>query len=527
MCILLRTVIIEEPSSYTMMAAETQKCEPVKAKRGIFYSGNALHPESVPSARPNFPASMALIKQKSNLLRIAAITFLCVCAAFTQSAPAPLLQNIQVVKPSPTPSLVQKTGSSSAAPAVVSQNAVRTLFPALAEVPVPGNSGILIESLDGNVVVETNSSQVFNPASNVKVATAYAIIKTFGPEFRFATNIYTDGAIDRATGTLHGNIYVSGKDPMFGFPHAITVADELNKLGIRSVMGDLIVTDNFAMNYSGSSLAAANSLYAAMDASRRSAAATRAWLNYLSYSGKFAQAGSIPSVTFTGAAYVQPIPSSLQLLFTHESAPIREILKATLCYSNNFLAERLGEMLGGPYAVARLVQLNASIPPVEFSIQTASGLGFNRVTPNAMMLLLRALRSELARYKMTYADIMPVAGIDKGTLEKRFDTDFAMGSVVGKTGTLGQTDAGVSSLSGEISTRTGRYLFVIFNQHGSVARFRTFQNYYISLVQGQFGGAQPMKYDPIPLETRLARTRVDYPNSRSMRLVSLNLGFDE
>jgi hypothetical protein len=84
---------------------------------------------------------------------------------------------------------------------------------------------------------------------------------------------------------------------------------------------------------------------------------------------------------------------------------------------------------------------------------------------------------------------MPVAGIDKGTLENRFDSDFAMGSVVGKTGTLGNTDGGASSLAGEINTRSGKLLFVIFNQRGSVSRFRSFQNNYVSLIQGQFGGA--------------------------------------
>ena len=174
-------------------------------------------------------------------------------------------------------------------------------------------------------------------------------------------------------------------------------------------------------------------------------------------------------------------------------------------------------MLGGPYAVARLVQLNANIPPVEFSLQTSSGLGYNRVTPNAMMLLLRALRTDLARYKMTFADIMPVAGIDKGTLENRFDADFATGSVVGKTGTLGQTDAGVSALSGEINTLNGKYLFVIFNQRGSVGKFRAFQNNFVSLVQSQFGGPVPMKYDAVSLETRLAKSRVSYPNGTSRR----------
>ena len=83
-----------------------------------------------------------------------------------------------------------------------------------------------------------------------------------------------------------------------------------------------------------------------------------------------------------------------------------------------------------------------------------------------MMGLLRVLRSELAKSKMTFADIMPVAGIDKGTLENRFDTDFSRGSVVGKTGTLGNTDGGVSALAGEINTRSGRLLFVVFNQRG-------------------------------------------------------------
>ena len=171
-------------------------------------------------------------------------------------------------------------------------------------------------------------------------------------------------------------------------------------------------------------------------------------------------------------------------------------------------------MLGGPYAVARLVQLNAGVPPKEFSLQTSSGLGYNRVTPNAMMRLLRVLRSDLARYNMTFADIMPVAGIDKGTLENRFDTDFSTGSVVGKTGTLGNTDSGVSALSGELNTRNGRYLFVIFNQHGRVAKFRVFQNYFVSLVQGQFGGAVPITYDALSLETRLARSRISYPAAR-------------
>ncbi|MBP7415924.1 MAG: D-alanyl-D-alanine carboxypeptidase [Pyrinomonadaceae bacterium] len=455
--------------------------------------------------------------KSANWLFVAVITVVVSVVSFSQSSAPPLLQDIKVQtntyppQPSSTP-LVQKTGSSMPIP---SSNGIRTLFPALAEVEIPGYSGVLVESLNGSVVVESNPGMLFNPASNVKIATSYAVLKTFGPDFRFMTSVYTDGVIDRTTGTLNGNLYVSGKDPMFGAEHGVTLAHELNKMGIRTVTGDLIVTDNFAMYYSGSSVASANALFATLDASKRSAAATRTWLNFLAYSGRSGQVVGNPSVSFTGGVYVQGIPSSLQLLFTHESAQLREIVKVTMCYSNNFLAERLGDMLGGAFAVSRIVQLNAGIQPNEFSLQTSSGLGYNRVTPNAMMRLLHVLRDDMARYKMTFADIMPVAGIDKGTLENRFDSDFAVGSVVGKTGTLPNTDGGVSALAGEINTRNGRYLFVIFNQRGGVAKFRAFQNNFVSLVQGQFGGAAPMTYNALPLETRLAKTKISYPAGRS------------
>ncbi|MBA2737753.1 MAG: D-alanyl-D-alanine carboxypeptidase [Pyrinomonadaceae bacterium] len=436
----------------------------------------------------------------------------------TAPSTKPLLQPITVqsdgskAAPSETP-LVKKTGSALPSAGAVG-SAVKTSIPIIRDTVIPGYSGILVEDLEGNIVVESYSDYAFNPASNVKVATAYAVLKTFGPDFRFQTQVWTDGAYEQETGTIHGNLYVSGRDPIFNYEHAVAISNELNRMGIRTIKGDLVVSDNFAMNYSTSASRSSTTLSAAMDAAKRPAAATKAWQTYLINSGKLTQAQTVPSISLTGAVYVQPMPSNVKLLFTHESAPMREIVKVTLCYSNNFLAERLGDMLGGPSAVARLVQQNAGVSPQEFYLQTSSGLGTNRVTPKAQMKLLRTLRKELARYKMTFADIMPVAGIDKGTLENRFDTDFAKGSVVGKTGTLGSTDSGVSTLTGEITTRNGKYLFVIFNQRGSVSRFRSFQNSYVSLIQAQFGGAAQMIYNPVALDVRLAKSRIVHSDGR-------------
>ena len=491
----------------------------------MWYTVYSLIVRKEPAASPNTKIMNRFAKNKSLWLSVAFVLWICP-TVFGQvppnPPPRPLLQPIVVqtdktkqlpanVNPQPaaTP-LITKTGSSS--PVVVPR---KTSFSALADVAIPGNSGILVESMDGNIVLDSYSNYPFNPASNVKTATAYAVLKTFGPDYRFPTSVWTDGQIDAATGTLYGNVYFSGRDPMFNLEHGVAVANELNRLGIRTIAGDLIVTDNFAMSFSTAAQRSGSTLLTVMDSAKRSVAATRAWQSYLVNSKKIGQGMTIPSVSTTGGVYVQALPTNAKLLFSHESAPMREILKVTLCYSNNFLSERLGDMLGGPYAVARIVQLNSQIAPEEFYIQTASGLGQNRVTPRAMMKLLRTLRNELAKNKMTFADIMPVAGIDKGTLEGRFDGDFARGSVVGKTGTMANTDGGVSSLAGEIETRNGKLLFVIFNNRGGVPRFRAFQNSLVSLIQGQMGGAVPMAYNQIPLDVRLASTRITYPDTRA------------
>src|SRR5215213_6280220 len=280
--------------------------------------------------------------------------------------PKPFLQDIPV----PT-NTTQTTNSSTSL--ITKTSSVSPAYPVINDTAIPGYSGILVETLDGKTIVDSASNYAFNPASNVKIATSYAVLKTFGPDFRFQTTIWTDGQIDPTTQTLTGNLYISGRDPMFNLEHGINVAYELNRLGISSINGDLIVTDNFALNYNMSPVASGNGLAAVMDSAKRNSAAVKAWQNYLVNSGKYGKITLIPSVSISGSVYVQPMPGNVRQLFTHESAPLREIVKVTMCYSNNFLAERLGDMVGGPYRVAQLAQQGAGVAPQEFSLQTASG----------------------------------------------------------------------------------------------------------------------------------------------------------
>ena len=171
------------------------------------------------------------------------------------------------------------------------------------------------------------------------------------------------------------------------------------------------------------------------------------------------------------------------------------------------MAERIGDSLGGKESVMRQLVAMLGIPPAEIELASLSGLGVNRVTPHAMMKIFRGLRAELQKNKLSPADIMPVAGIDPGTLEDRFRSPAWQGSVIAKTGTLVRTDGGASSLVGQMRTADGgTLLFVIMNQHGNVLRFRSNQDYLVMQVQNSRGGPKAFNYKPLVLSMKLADT---------------------
>jgi D-alanyl-D-alanine carboxypeptidase/D-alanyl-D-alanine-endopeptidase (penicillin-binding protein 4) len=263
------------------------------------------------------------------------------------------------------------------------------------------------------------------------------------------------------------------------------------------------------MNFDWSAQRSGDQFYDTLDATRRSAAASRAWAEERSLVRDTESLQTTPSVAVMGAVYVSPVPAGARTLLVHHSSRLVDVLKVLLCYSNNFMAERIGDTLGGASGVQRYLIQELKLTPAEVKLASTSGLGVNRVTPRAMMKIYRALRDELARYKLTPADIMPVAGIDPGTLEKRYTEFQSRGSVIAKTGTLIRTDGGVSALVGQMRTRSGEtLLFVIFNQRGSVLRFRESQDALVAQLQNARGGPAPFKYTAPSLSMRLATTEL-------------------
>ena len=367
--------------------------------------------------------------------------------------------------------------------------------------------GILVEEADGDVIIEQGVNQSFNPASAIKLATALHALRTLGPNHRFDTAIWMVGTFDRMTGTVTGDLVVSGRDPSFHYQHAVALARQLNHMGVRTVTGDLIVAPRFTMNFGASALRSGEQLYDTLDATRRPAAATRAWLAERLALKDQAALLTAPSVAVMGAVYVETVPAGAQLLLTHRSSPLADVLKVLLCYSNNFMAERLGDTMGGAAGLQRFLTTEMKIPAHEIRLSSTSGLGVNRLSPRNMLKIYRALMAELAEHGLKASDILPVAGIDPGTLEKRFAVHPSRGSIVAKTGTLIRTDGGASALVGHLRTRNGGTLyFVIFNQRGSVPRFRESQNQLLYNLQLARGGPSQIPYTPQALAIRLSDT---------------------
>jgi len=423
-------------------------------------------------------------------------------------------------------------GTSSSTPNQIQPQAVAPVagFPAVTGSNLPGNNGlaqpsyltpiyglqgVLAETVDGTTVAAQSIDERFNPASSIKLATTLVALQSFGPEHRFLTSIWAAGSIDRATGTLTGDLIVSGSDPSFHYEHAVMLARELNELGIRTVTGKLIVASGFTMNFDWSAKHSGEEFRETFDAARRSASATRAWIDERTLVADNESLRSVPSVSIAGDVQVGAAPPGAIPLLTHKSSKLVDVLKVLLCYSNNFMAERIGDSLGGPQRVRGVLVDKLKINPDEIVMSSTSGLGINRFTPRAMMKVLRGLRDELQKNKLTLSDILPVAGIDPGTLEERFTDPASRGSVIAKTGTLVRTDGGASSLVGQMKTKSGRVvLFVILNQHGNVGHFRQNQDGIVAAIQNTLGGPAPFDYRPITLSMRLVDSNTEAAKAR-------------
>jgi serine-type D-Ala-D-Ala carboxypeptidase/endopeptidase (penicillin-binding protein 4) len=306
----------------------------------------------------------------------------------------------------------------------------------------PARHGVFIQSLDGRQTFADHNADVpFNPASLVKLATTLAVLRKLGKDYRFETRVYVEGEPDKA-GALKGRLVVAGSDPTFGDVSGVLIAKKLEERGIKNVPEEIAVTPDFTFNFSGKPDESAERL------------------------------AKVMKMTPKKWAVAEPPPTAPA--FVVHSYPLSEILLYMNAHSSNFVAERLGALVGGPAGVRDFLVSEVKLPADRVMLSTTSGLEVNRLTARGLVSIIRALDEEARRQGLNIEDIMAVASDDYGTLRKRLVGTPLEGAVVGKTGTLVHDDGGMASLGGVIYTqRSGKVCFVVLSQGSNVAERRS------------------------------------------------------
>ncbi|MEG4582099.1 D-alanyl-D-alanine carboxypeptidase [Microcoleus sp. MON1_C5] len=339
---------------------------------------------------------------------------------------------------------------------------------------IDGNQGIWVQA--GMVPLVSQQGKTLMPgASLTKIATSLASLETWGPDYQFETRFRATGPI--SNGVLQGDLVVSGGgDPLFVWEEAIAVGNALNQMGIERVVGNLVVTGNFRMNYQSDPLVAGEILRQALEGSNWPA-------DVVAMYSKMAPGTRKPQVTVAGSVIAEKFVTSGRLLLKRRSLPLAEILKQMNVHSDNEIAQMLADDLGGAKIVQQQAIWAAGVPEEELQLVNGSGLGLeNQMSPRAACGMMQAIARNLQTTGLTIADLFPVSGRDKGTVEHRHIPP----SAVVKTGTLDT----VIALAGAIPTRDrGLVWFAIINRGTDWDSLRAQQDIFLQKLVQQWGTA--------------------------------------
>jgi D-alanyl-D-alanine carboxypeptidase/D-alanyl-D-alanine-endopeptidase (penicillin-binding protein 4) len=324
----------------------------------------------------------------------------------------------------------------------------------------------------GETVFAEHEGLPLVPASNEKLAVAYAALATLGSGYRIETDVLGRG--EQIGNVWQGSLVLVGHgDPTLSSADLNALARQVRAAGIRRVTRGVIGDESFfdaRRTASGwkswfyvkecpplSALTVDRGRYYGRTTRNPALAGTLLFRNALR------RVGISVGGAGTGRGRADDMP-----LATVESTPLSEILRWMGRVSDNFTAEillkQLGTFGGGVgtsargAAVVRSALAQAGVPLAGVRIADGSGLSsLDRLTTRALAALLRAVWDD-PEVRRFFVASLPVAGIS-GTLADRMRRPPARGNVVAKTGTTSLA----SALSGYVRRR---YVFSVL-QNGS------------------------------------------------------------
>lgn len=410
-------------------------------------------------------------------------------------------------------------------------------------------TGVSIRKGDtGEIIYSSFGDTRLHPASNMKLLTSAAALETLGTEYRFSTEVWTNGKINE--NSLQGDLYLRGKgDPTLLKADLDQFAKDLKAKGIEQIKGELIGDDRWyddvrlsqdinwsdESNYAGAQVSALtlspNSDYDAgtviIEVSPASKVGERARVN-LSPSTEYVKIinkaktvakespkaisierehgnntiivnGMIPlegevsrswisvweptlyaldvfkkSLQENGIEFskknqlkIGVIPENATLLTSKKSLPLKDLIVPFMKLSNNghgeILTKEMGKVIYGEGSWDKGLQViketvtSLGVDGRTLMLRDGSGMSHKNMIPaNEISRLLYAIQAK--SWFPEFENSLPVAGMPDrlvgGTLRSRLTEEQIKGKVAAKTGSI----AGVSTLSGYVTTKDGEKL---------------------------------------------------------------------
>lgn len=371
----------------------------------------------------------------------------------------------------------------------------------------------------GEVVAQRDMQRALIPASSMKTLTTSTALGLYGTDFVFKTELQYDGQLSE--GTLNGNIYLktygdpllcsASPDAAMSYESfAAMLARVIRDVGIRTING-YIVADDLIFDpaitakwqpYNGlvSTTTYTQPTEVATVGDGEEGAPTTPTSKTIT---TVVSSGTDPALQLayyfrnnlvkSGVQIMQPTVTQRALLstgtasssarftmFTHNSAPLRYIVKRTNERSSNVYAEAIlrsvafrqtgiATTYSGTQAVrefwtAKGLDLSSSL------LQDGSGLSYNNyVSPFTFARLLFLIQRD-PQIKDSFYESLPLAGVS-GTLEKYFQGMSGYGRIHAKTGTLTR----ILSYTGYAPLADGRtvaFSMVVNNYSGTAYAMR-------------------------------------------------------
>ncbi len=348
---------------------------------------------------------------------------------------------------------------------------------------------LVIDGESGQAICRRTASRPLPLASNMKLFTTATALSRFGPRFRIATKLLSDGSIDQG-GALHGDLYLQGGgDPTLGSPafynrflggfgtNLFALKGQLRAAGVTAVRGRLYADDTIFDRLRGVADSAYGtspyigpisglSFNSGYRDSRGSSFATDPARNAATKLMRALRAAGIAIRPPVGLA---PAPDDAETLGVVRSPTMAQLIDATNVPSNNLYAEILMKLIGARFGGEGSTSAGAKV--VE-QFARAHGSGVLAVDGSGLTRGNRASAAQVVRLLQTmdesavqdeFIQGLALAGRE-GTVADRMEGTAAEARCRTKTGTL----TGVSNLSGYCFNRSGR-MMIFSILMGSVA----------------------------------------------------------